>query len=181
MEKKRISASCLAPLAARELKGKRQFCSIVLLDEEDKVLQRLRFDKKQMPGKLHVEDYIFSSKTDLKHLSKKIKTVIVASVNSFCLSGNKSDKSRSCCMDVLAKWHKENPGVRLILVYKKPYEIDKSLSLSIGCPKSEEKSVAAGRATMTFEKYLTNYFYSKFDSEFAELLKWDGESASLTK
>lgn len=162
---KRFSAESLAPLAARELKGKRQFCSIVTLDEKGNVLKRMRFDKKQIPGKLHVEDYVFSSNRDLKHLHKDVKTIIIGSVNSFCLSGNRSDKSRCCCMNVLADWHKMRPGIRLILVYKKPYEIDKSL-------------VKASTSTcITFENYLTKYFYSKFDCENAELLKWNGENA----
>lgn len=159
----RSSAESLAPLVARELKGKRQFCSIVTLDENGDMLQRWRFDKKQMPGKLHVEDHVFSNYRDLKYLSKNVKTIIIGSVNSFCLSGNRNDKSRCCCMNVLADWHKKWSNVRLILVYKKPYEVDKSLVKNT-----------------TFEHYLTKYFQSKFDCEKAELLKWNGEIAVAT-
>ncbi len=156
------NASSVVTLVARELKGKRQFCSVVCLNAEGKIVQKIKYDKKQVPNKLHVEDYILSDEKSGFVITSDVKTVVIASINSFCLSGNSQDKTRPCCLDLLSHWHKQHPDIRLLLVYKKLFEVDKRLLM--------------GTTFKSFEKYLSHSFSRLFVN--AELLKWNGDVAS---
>jgi hypothetical protein len=153
-----LSSSALATLVAKDLKGKRQFCVVIGLDENEVVIQKNKYEKKQVPGKLHVEDFLFSS--DKLVLKDGVKTLIIGSINSFCLSGNSQRSERPCCMDILSEWHRNNQKVRLLLVFKKLYEVDKRIINKKG----------------SFEKYLAFYFHSKFSQD-ADLLRWNREIA----
>ena len=64
---------------------------------------------------------------------------------------------------MLSNWHKTRSNLRLILVYKKPYELDKSLN-----------TLVPGESRLVFDRYLPQQLHMKFSHSAVavELLTW---------